>query len=98
MEFLMEHKEIISGIAGILFGILMPKKKINLFGQKLGKKFPEKVVLNFADHLDAFEKGLRQQDVNGDTSIITNEQLSKATENLKINLGLDQKSKEKVSK
>lgn len=98
MEFLMEHIEIISGIAGILFGILMSKKKINLFGQKIGKKFPEKVVLNFADHLDAFEKGLRQQDVNGDTSIITNEQLSKATEKLKIDMGFDQKLKEKALK
>ena len=51
-----------------------------------------------ADQIDSFEKGLRQQDINGDSSIVSNEQLLKETEKLKVNLGLDQHSKEKALK
>ena len=98
MEFLTEHKDIIFIVVGFLIGTLIPKAKANLFGQKIGQRIPGKVAIAIADQIDAFEKGMRQQDVNGDSSIVSNEQLLKGTENLKINLGLDLKSKEKASK
>ena len=51
-----------------------------------------------ADHIDSFEKGLRQQDVNGNVSLITSDQLSKENKNLKVNLSLEQYLKEKAFK
>lgn len=51
-----------------------------------------------ADQIDSFEKGLRQQDVNGNVSLITNDQLSKETKNLKMNLGLEQHLKGRTFK
>lgn len=98
MEFLTEHKDIIFIGLGFLIGALIPKAKANLFGQKVGQKIPRKVATMIADQIDAFEKGMRQQNVNGDSSLVSNEQLLEGTENLKINLGLDQKSMEKASK
>lgn len=98
MEFIQNHIELICLIGGAIVGVILPKAKANLLGQKVGQKIPRKVAIAIADQIDAFEKGMRQQDVNGDNSIVSNEQLLKATEKLKINLGLDQKSKEKASK
>ncbi|WP_297638587.1 hypothetical protein [uncultured Clostridium sp.] len=95
MEFLVEHKEVILVGLGVIIGSFIPVAKTHLMGRKVGEKIPKKLAIAIADHLDAFEKGLRQQDVNGDTSIISNEQLSKATEKLKIDVGLEQKSKGK---
>lgn len=51
-----------------------------------------------ADHIDSFEKGLRQQDVNRNVSLITSDQLSKENKNLKVNLSLEQYLKEKAFK
>ncbi|MBC2851949.1 hypothetical protein H5J22_11125 [Cetobacterium sp. 8H] len=51
-----------------------------------------------ADQINSFEKGLRQQDVNGNVSLITNDQLSIGTKSLKMNLGLEQRLKEKAFK
>ena len=98
MEFIQNHIELICLIGGAIVGAILPKAKANLFGQKVGQKIPRKVAIAIADQIDAFEKGMRQQDVNGDSSIVSNEQLLKGTETLKINLGLDQKSKEKASR
>ncbi|MGL5621327.1 hypothetical protein [Cetobacterium sp.] len=98
MEFIQNHIELICLIGGAIVGVILPKAKANLFGQKVGQKIPRKVAIAIADQIDAFEKGMRQQDVNGDNSIVSNEQLLKGTESLKINLGLDQKSKEKASR
>ena len=98
MEFIQNHIELICLIGGAIVGVILPKAKANLFGRKVGQKIPRKVAIAIADQIDAFEKGMRQQDVNGDNSIVSNEQLLKGTENLKINLGLDQKSKERASR
>lgn len=98
MEFIQEHIELICLLVGAIVGVVLPKAKTNLFGQKVGQKIPKKIAIMIADQIDSFEKGLRQQDVNGDSSIVSNEQLLKETEKLKINLGLDQHSKEKALK
>ncbi|MGL5051769.1 MAG: hypothetical protein ACRC6E_14245 [Fusobacteriaceae bacterium] len=91
MEFIQNHVELICLLIGAIVGVLLPKAKTNLFGQKLGQKIPKKLAVIIADQIDSFEKGLRQQDVNGDSSLVSNEQLLKGTEELKIKLGLDQK-------
>ena len=98
MEFIQEHIELICLLSGAIIGAILPKAKTNLFGQKVGQKIPKKIAIMIADQIDSFEKGLRQQDVNGDNSVISNEQLLKETEKLKANLGLDQRSKEKALK
>ena len=51
-----------------------------------------------ADQIDSFEKGLRQQDINGNISLITNNRLSKETKNLKMNLDLEKHLKGKTFK
>ncbi|MGL5427212.1 MAG: hypothetical protein ACRDAS_04785 [Cetobacterium sp.] len=91
MEVIQNHIELICLLIGAIVGGLLPKAKTNLFGQKLGQKIPKKLAVIIADQIDSFEKGLRQQDVNGDSSLVSNEQLLKGTEELKIKLGLDQK-------
>ncbi|MGL4653901.1 hypothetical protein [Cetobacterium sp.] len=91
IEFIQNHIELVCLLIGAIVGVLLPKAKTNLFGQKLGQKIPKKLAVIIADQIDSFEKGLRQQDVNGDSSLVSNEQLLKGTEELKIKLGLDQK-------
>lgn len=98
MEFIQEHIEVICLLGGAIIGVLLPRAKTNLFGQKVGQKIPKKIAIMIADQIDSFEKGLRQQDVNGDSFIVTNEQLLKETEKLKVNLGLEQQLKEKALK
>ncbi|MCJ8343688.1 MAG: hypothetical protein MJH09_12725 [Cetobacterium sp.] len=97
LKFAQEHQEIIITAGGFILGLFFTKIKANLLGQKIASKLPKKACIQLADYLDAFEQGLRNKHVNGNKDIITNEQLSKETEKLKINLGLDQKLREKTS-
>ena len=98
MNFIIEHKDICLLVLGAVIGVILPKAKTNLLGRKVGEKIPKKIAIMLADQIDSFEKGLRQQDVNGNISLITNDQLSKETKNLKVNLGLEQHLKEKAFK
>lgn len=97
LKFAQEHQDIIIAGVGFLIGLVLPKAKANLLGKKVGQKIPKKLAVIIADQLDAVEKGLRQQDVDGNTDLITNEQVSEKFKDLKVNLGLDQKLKEKTS-
>lgn len=90
MNFLVEHKEIVLLIAGGIIGIVLPKAKAHLLGKKVGEKIPKKVAIILADQIDAFEKGLRNENYQGDKNLISNEQLSEKTEKLKVDLGLGQ--------
>lgn len=98
MNFIVEHKDIWLLVLGAIIGGVLPKAKTNLLGRKVGEKIPKKIAIVIADHIDSFEKGLRQQDVNGNVSLITNDQLSSGTKKLKMNLGLEQHLKEKAFK
>ena len=98
MNYIIEHKDILFLVLGAILGIVLPKAKTNLLGRKVGEKIPKKIAIMIADQIDSFEKGLRQQDVNGNVSLITNDQLSKETESLKINLGLEPHLKERTFK
>lgn len=98
MNYILEHKDILFLVLGGILGIVLPKAKINLLGRKVGEKIPKKIAVMIANQIDSFEKGLRQQDVNGNVSLITNDQLSKETESLKINLGLESYLKERTFK
>lgn len=90
MNFLVEHKEIVLLIAGGIIGVILPKAKAHLLGKKVGEKIPGKVAIMLADQIDAFEKGLRNENYRGDKNLISNEQLSEKTEKLKVDLGLGQ--------
>ncbi|MGL5057268.1 MAG: hypothetical protein ACRC6A_07895 [Fusobacteriaceae bacterium] len=59
IEYIQNHIELIYLLIGAIIGVLLPKAKTNLFGQKLGQKIPEKLVVIIADQIDSFEKGLR---------------------------------------
>ncbi|WP_291943400.1 hypothetical protein [Cetobacterium sp.] len=98
MNYILEHKDILFLVLGVILEIVLPKAKINLLGRKVGEKIPKKIAVMIANQIDSFEKGLRQQDVNGNVSLITNDQLSKETESLKINLGLELYLKERTFK
>lgn len=95
MEFLVEHKEVILVGLGVIIGVFIPVAKTHLIGRKVGEKIPKKLAIAIADHLDAFEHGLRNEEYKGDKNLISNQQLSEKTEKLKIDLGLDQQLKEK---
>ena len=98
MNFIVEHKDVLFLFLGAILGVVLPKAKTNLLGRKVGEKIPKKIALMIADQIDSFEKGLRQQDINGNVSIISNDQLIKETENLKVNLGLKPHLKERTFK
>lgn len=96
MNFIIEHKDIWLLVLGAIIVVILPKAKTNLLGKKVGEKIPKKIAIMIADQIDSFEKGLRQQDVNGNVTLISNDQLSSGTKNLKMNLGLEQQLKEKA--
>ena len=98
MNYIIEHKDILFLVLGAILGIVLPKAKTNLLGRKVGEKIPKKIAIMIADQIDSFEKGLRQQDVNGNVSLTTNDQLSKEVENLKVNLDLEPHLKERTFK
>ncbi|MGL4646634.1 MAG: hypothetical protein ACRDAG_01180 [Cetobacterium somerae] len=98
MEFLTEHKEAILVGIGFLIGIFLPLAKVHLVGKTIGQKIPKKIAIQIADYIDAFEHGLRNEEYQGDKNLISNQQLTDRTEKLKIDLGLEQKSKEKELK
>lgn len=98
MNLIIEHKDILLLALGAIIGVILPKAKTNLLGRKIGEKISKKIAIMIADQIDSFEKGLRQQDINGNVSLITNDQLSKETKNLKLNLVLEQYLKEKAFK
>lgn len=95
MEFLIEHKEVIFIGLGVLIGTFIPVAKTHLIGRKVGEKIPKKLALAIADHLDAFEKGLRDENYRGDKNLISNNQLSQRKQKLMLDLGLEQRLKDK---
>lgn len=96
-EFFMEHIEFFGILGGFIIGWVLPNPKVNKAGISLGEKLPEKLKIEIANKLDAFEQGLRGQEYNGDSNIVSNEQLSQSTDKLRIDLGLkDSKSEQKA--
>lgn len=93
MKFLLEYKEVLFLILGAIIGSFIPLAKVNFIGKTIGSKLPKKARIQLANYIDAFEKGLRNQDYRGDKNLITNNQLIEKTKILKSDLGLDQHSK-----
>lgn len=96
-DFIMNNMELIGIIGGFLIGWFLPSPKVNKAGRVVGEKLPEKLKMELANKLDAFEQGLRGQEYNGDSNVVSNEQLSQSTEKLRVDLGLkDSKSEQKA--
>lgn len=93
MKFLLEYKEIGLLILGTIIGAFIPLAKVNFIGKTIGSKLPRKARIQLANYIDAFEKGLRNQDYRGDKNLITNNQLTEKTKVLKSELGLNQNLK-----
>lgn len=89
-DFIMNNSELIGIIAALVIGWFLPNPKVNLFGKKVGEKIPKKLREELADKIDSFEQGLRGQNVDGDDSITSNEQISEGVSKLKVDLGLEE--------
>ena len=89
--------ELFSGNAVLLWplviflaGWLLPIPKCRALGERTGETLPPKLRKIIAKRIDAFEKGLLQEQVGGDHNLINNLQLSKSVEGLKVDLGLEE--------
>lgn len=71
-----------------LIGWLLPTPKFKKLGEKAGESLPPKLRKLIAERIDAFEKGLLQEQVEGDCNLIDNSQLSQSVKDLKVDLGL----------
>lgn len=87
-DFFMNNTDFLITVVVFVVGLLLPNPKINSFGKKIGEKIPGKLKIELANKLDAFEQGLRGKNVNGDSSITSNEQITQEVDKLKIDLGL----------
>lgn len=87
-DFLMNNTDFLITVGVFIIGLLLPNPKLNFFGKKVGEKIPTKLREELANKIDAFEQGLRGKNVNGDSSITSNEQITQEVDKLKIDLGL----------
>lgn len=90
MEFINENLGLLTPLAVFLIGWLLPPLRFNALGKTIGTKLPENVKVLIAERLDAFEKGLLNLTVDGNKSLISNDQLKDESEKLKIDLGLEE--------
>jgi hypothetical protein len=88
LGFLATNTDIAFSAATLLIGIFIPKEKVFGVGKTVGSKLPKKTAKFLADYLDNLENGLRESTVEGDETIVSNEQVSNAMEKAKIDLGL----------
>ncbi len=89
MDFIKDNIAVILPLLVFLIGWLLPAPRFFELGQKTGEKIPESLAKLIAERLEAFRNGLIEQDWRGDKTLISNTQFSKATDKLKIDLGLD---------
>lgn len=98
LNLVKENKEIIITGSTFLVAWLLPNPKLKWLGQKAGEKIPKKVAKLIKEKLDAFEEGLITDSVNGNSNLISNEQLKENKKKLEIDLGLEPQLKEKALK
>lgn len=89
-DFIINNAEILGTVAVFFIGLFLPNPKIFSVGKKVGEKIPKKLREELADKIDSFEQGLRGQNVDGDRSLTSNEQISEGVSKLKVDLGLEE--------
>ena len=89
-DFIINNAEILGTITVFLLAYFLPNPKIFSVGKKVGEKIPKKLREELADKIDSFEQGLRGQNVDGDGSLTSNEQINEGVSKLKVDLGLEE--------
>ncbi len=88
LDFLKENSNFILPLVVFLFGWILPVPHFKLFGKQVGEQLPPKVRKLLADRLKAFQRGLEEADVKGDTNLVDNETVRNELKKVKLDLGL----------
>ena len=86
MDFFNSYGNLVMPIIGFIVGLLAPVSLFKKLGDKAKPKMSSDVAKLIAERLDAFADGLYDLDHEGDKGLISNEQLAKGVESLKIEL------------
>lgn len=89
LEFFGQYGALITPLVIFLIGWVLPTPKFFQLGEKVGETIPPTLAKLIAERLKAFEKGLLDEELNGDKSIVSNSQVEEKVKNLKIDLGLE---------
>lgn len=88
LDFLKENSNLILPLVVFLFGWILPVPRFKLFGKQVGDQLPPKVRKMLAERLKAFQRGLEEADVKGDTNLVDNETVKNEMKKMKLDLGL----------
>jgi len=88
LDFLKDNIGVITPVIVFLVGWLLPPLRFNTIGLKLRNNVGKDIAKVAAERLDALEKGLLGQDVNGNSDLISNDQLKVEVNKMRIDLGL----------
>ncbi len=88
LDFFKEHFNTVWPIMAILIAWLLPAPRFKLFGKQVGEQLPPKVRKLLAERLKAFQRGLEEADVKGDTNLVDNETVKNEMKKMKLDLGL----------
>ncbi|HAS80385.1 MAG TPA: hypothetical protein DCR90_05740 [Fusobacteriaceae bacterium] len=90
LDFFSQYGGLIAPLIVFLVGWVLPTPKFFKLGEKVAETIPPTLAKLIAERLKAFERGLLEQDFNGDKTIVSNSQVEEKVKNLKIDLGLEE--------
>jgi len=88
LDFLKDNIGMVVPFIVFVIGWLLPPLKFNEIGKKVRGMIDSKIAGMVAERLDAFEKGLLGKDVDGNSDVISKDQLKEEVEKMKIDLNL----------
>lgn len=88
INFVKGNPQIFWGLLIFLFGWILPVPRFKKFGEQVGEQLPPKVKKMITERLRAFQRGLEEADVNGDTNLVDNETVKNEFKKVKLDLGL----------
>lgn len=88
MDFIKENAHYAIPVVIFLVGWLLPPLKFNALGKIARDKIGNDMSNLIAKRLDALEKGLLDLDVDGNSNLVSNDDISKELKKVKIDLGL----------
>lgn len=89
LEFFNQYSALVIPLVIFLVGWLLPAPKFFELGEKVAETIPPKLAELIAERLKAFERGLLEEEFQGNKSIISNLQVKEKMKGLKIDLGLE---------
>lgn len=88
LSFFSENLNFVGIIVGFVVGWFLPVPAFRKAGEKFSDKIPSNLKKVFNERIDAFQEGLLKSDVNGNSTITSNEKIQEETDRLKMDLGL----------